>query len=109
MLTQGCICKLNLTLRHMYVNPTKNPKKGEELHPGFNQKFELQGVQTHLTWNMCTLQFSTLVTHVEQGPRHWKLLVFTRRQSVDVNKNHQEVYKSELPSVGFLVSQMEML
>ena len=78
---------------------------------------------------MCTLQFSTLVTHVEQGPRHWKLLVFTRRegiywttededrttnkscqwQSVDVNKNHQEVFKSELPGLGFLVSQMEML
>ena len=30
-------------------------------------------------------------------------------QSVDVNKNHQEVFKSELPGVGFLVSQMEML
>ena len=31
---------------------------------------------------MCTLQFSPLVTHVEQGPRHWKLLVFTRREGI---------------------------
>ena len=30
-------------------------------------------------------------------------------QSVDNNKNHQEVFESELPGVGFLVSQMEML
>jgi len=30
-------------------------------------------------------------------------------QSVDVTKNHQEVFKSELPNVGSLVSQMGML
>ena len=30
-------------------------------------------------------------------------------QSVDVTKNNQEVFKSELPNVGSLVSQMWML
>ena len=129
----------------------------KELHPGYcksathghsqiwpepfalrhdnNQKFVYQWVKLQLrnrwgfTWNKCTMQISTFVTNVEQGPRHGKFLVFTRReriywtteeedrttnkscqwQSVDVNKNHQEVFKSELPGVGFLVSQMEML
>ena len=30
-------------------------------------------------------------------------------QSVDVSKKPQEVFESELPDVGFLLSQMEML
>ena len=30
-------------------------------------------------------------------------------QSVDVTKKHQEVFETELPDFGFLVSQMELL
>ena len=31
---------------------------------------------------MCTMQMSTFVTNVEQGPRHWRLLVFTRKEDI---------------------------